>query len=45
MAKALQLTGGPEATKTVRFVDMVDKMFDCLNVNNFTVGIHKCKGR
>lgn len=43
MAKALQLTGGPKATETARFVDMVDKMFDCLNVNNFTVGIHKRK--
>ena len=43
VSKALQLTGGPEAEETARFVGMMDKMFDCLNVNNSSAGIHKCK--
>ena len=43
MAKALQFTGGPEVKETAKFVDMFDKFFDCLNVNNFTAGYHKRK--
>ena len=26
--------------ETARFVDMFNKFFDCLNVNNFTAGMH-----
>ena len=43
MAKALQFTGGPEVKETAKFVDMFDKFFDCLNVNNFTTGYHNRK--
>ena len=43
MAGALRLTGGEEALETARFVDMFDKFFDCLNVNNFHAGKHKRK--
>ena len=41
--KAMQLTGGPEATETVRFISMFDKFFDCVNVANFTSGRFKRK--
>jgi len=43
VAKAMKLTGGDEVTETVRFVEMFDRFFDCLNVNNFTSGRHKRK--
>ena len=43
ISKALQLTGGPEATETVRFISMFDKFFDCVNVANFTSGRFKRK--
>ena len=43
MAKALQLTGGDDVVETVRFISMMDKFFDCLNVNNFSTGIKKKK--
>ena len=43
ISKALQLTGGPEATETVRFISMFDKFFDCVNVVNFTSGRFKRK--
>ena len=36
ISKALQLTGGDEAVKTARFVNMMDKFFDALNVHNYT---------
>ena len=29
VTKALQLTGGPEATETVCFISILDKFFDC----------------
>ena len=38
MAKALQLTGRDDVVETVRFITMMDKFFDCLNVNNFSMG-------
>jgi len=38
VAKALEDTGGDEVTDTVRFMTMVDKFFDCLNVNSITSG-------
>ena len=43
MANALKLTGGVEVTETVRFVSMMDRFFDCLNINNFTSGKTKRK--
>lgn len=39
----MKLTGGDKVTETVRFVEMFDKFFDCLNVNNFTTGRQKRK--
>ena len=42
VAKALELTGGEEVTKTVKFIKMMDH-FDCLNVNNFHMGKQKRK--
>ena len=38
MADALRLTGGEEAKETAHFIQLVDKFFDCLNVNNFHSG-------
>jgi len=43
VANALERTGGEEVTETVRFIRMVDKFFDCLNVTNFGSGIRKKK--
>ena len=43
MAKALVLTGSPDVTETARFVEMMDKAFDCLNVTSFTAGKHARK--
>ena len=43
VSKALQLTGGEEASETAKFVGMVDKFFDALNVHNYTHGIHSRK--
>ena len=40
---ALTSTGGPEVKETVKFVDMFDKFFDSLNVNNFTTAYNKQK--
>ena len=35
--------GGENASETAHFVAMMDKFFDCLNVNNFTSGKTKRK--
>ena len=43
MSKALQLTGGDEASETAHFASMMDKFFDALNVHNYTHGIHSRK--
>lgn len=43
VSKALEFTGGPEVEETAKFVDMFDKFFDCLNVNNFVTAYHKRK--
>ena len=43
MANALEQYCGEEVTETVRFVRMMDKFFDCLNVSNFSSGKHKKK--
>jgi len=34
----MKLTGGPEAQATATFIDMCDKFFDCLNVDNCNEG-------
>ncbi len=38
VSKALEMTGGRKAQETAKFVGMVDKFFDCLNVNDYTTG-------
>ena len=43
MAKALKLTGGEEAKETARFIELMDKFFDCLNVTNCVSGKHNRK--
>ena len=43
LANALEFSGDPEVSETVRFISMVDKFFDCLNVNNFNSGKQKRK--
>ena len=43
MAKALVLTHNPDVIETARFVEMMDKLFDCLNVMSFTAGKHARK--
>ena len=43
VSKALRLTGGEGAAETVLFIEMVDKMFDCLNVSSFSKEKLKCK--
>ena len=43
VGKALLLTGLDEVTETARFVQMMDKFFDCLNVHNYTHGYQKRK--
>ena len=35
VSKALKLTGGKEASETAKFVDMMDKFFDTMNVCNY----------
>ena len=41
MAAALRLTGGTEVEQTANFVEMMDRFFDCMNVNMLTAGKHK----
>lgn len=43
VAKALRLSGGDEAVETANFVEIVDKLFDCLNVSSLSKGIHTKK--
>lgn len=43
VSKALQLVGGVEAAETSKFVGMMDKFFDILNVHNYTHGVHARK--
>lgn len=43
MGKAIELTGGPEAKETAKFVLLFDKYFDILNVSNFTNGTMELK--
>ena len=43
MSKAIEMTGGPAAQETAKFVEMADKFFDCLNVNDYNTGRFKRK--
>ena len=43
MSQALQCTGGEEAAETSRFVGLVDKFFDSVNVNSLSQGKLKRK--
>ena len=38
IAVALKENGGDEVTATISFVEMFDKLFDCLNVSNLSTG-------
>lgn len=38
VANALKLSGDPEVSETAKFVEMFDKLFDCLNVTNYSAG-------
>ena len=43
VSKALKVTGGVEAAATAKFIEMVDKLFDCLNVSSLSKGKLKRK--
>lgn len=43
VSKALKLTGGEEAVETAQFVEIVDKLFDCLNVSSVSKGRYQKK--
>ena len=43
VAKAMELTGGPAAEETVKFVLLFDRFFDTFNVNSYNEGRHKRK--
>lgn len=34
----MKLTGGDQVVETVKFVDMFNKLFDCLNVGDYVTG-------
>ncbi len=38
MSKAIELTGGPDASETAHFAMMFDHFFDTLNVSDFISG-------
>lgn len=43
MATALEMTGKDDVAETIKFVRIMDRFFDCLNVNNFHSGKKKRK--
>lgn len=43
VANGLKTVVGDKASETVLFVKMMDRFFDCLNVNNFSTGKQKRK--
>ena len=43
VSNALKLTGGDDAAETARFVDLMDKFFDAVNVHNYQHGLHARK--
>jgi len=42
-AKVLKQIGTEETAETTNFVDIVDKLFDCLNVSSMSKGRHQRK--
>ena len=38
VAKAIKLHWGDKAAGTIKFIEMMDKLFDCLNVNTLSAG-------
>lgn len=40
VGEALKRMNDPELEKTIEFVLMFDKLFDCLNVSSFNAGKH-----
>lgn len=43
MAGALKKGSAEDTVETIRFVEMMDRFFDCLNVNNFSSSKNKIK--
>lgn len=41
MSNALIFSRKPHVTETAKFLDMMNKFFDCLNVTNPNTGAHK----
>ena len=37
------MIGGPDVVETVKFVDIIDKFFDCMNVTSFEAGMKQRK--
>ena len=43
VSNALTLTGGSSVEETAKFVKLMDKFFDCMNVHNFSHGVQARK--
>lgn len=43
VAHAIRLTGGEGAQETAKFIEHMDKLFDCMNVSSFSEGKRKRK--
>ena len=43
VAKAMNLMGGDEPKETMKFIEIVDKLFDCINVSSLSRGKLKRK--
>jgi len=43
VASSLEENYGEEVQETVKFIRMMDKFFDCLNVSNAVTGFHSLK--
>jgi len=43
VAKAVRIMGGAAAEETANFIEMVDKLFDCLNVSSLSKGRRQAK--
>ena len=41
VARGLKQIKGDEASETIRFVEMMDKLFDCFDVNDYDKGRKK----
>jgi len=36
VAKPIRLTGGDEAKEKANFIEMIDKLFDCMNMSSLS---------